>query len=147
MNETKQPAVAGPVELTVRQHTAGPWDWYMSDRGEAMLATPDRGRLYVMQPVRCGMQGGTVRFSEWGEGPRGRRGGVMRDAKEHLRNGVLMHPDALLIAAAPDLLDVVQALVLAQQQGCDPALMVAEDSPLMDAARDALQKACGIRAA
>ena len=112
-----------------------------------MLATPDRGRLYVMQPVRCGMQGGTVRFSAWGEGPRGRRGGVMLDAKEHLRNGVLMHPDALLIAAAPDLLDVVQALVLAQQQGYDPALMVAEDSPLMDAARDALLKAFGIRAA
>ena len=108
MNETTQPAVAGPVEPTVRQHTPGPWDWYMSARGEAMLATPDRGRLYVMQPVRCGMQGGTVRFSEWGEGPRGRRGGVMRDAKEHLRNGVLMHPDALLIAAAPDLLAALQ---------------------------------------
>ena len=108
MSETTQPAAAGPVEPTVRQHTVGPWDWYMSDRGEAMLATPDRGRLYVMQPVRCGMQGGTVRFSEWGEGPRGRRGGVMRDAKEHLRNGVLMHPDALLIAAAPDLLAALQ---------------------------------------
>ena len=108
MSETTQPAAAGPVEPTVRQHTPGPWDWYMSDRGETMLATPDRGRLYVMQPVRCGMQGGTVRFSEWGEGPRGRRGGVMRDAKEHLRNGVLMHPDALLIAAAPDLLAALQ---------------------------------------
>ena len=146
MSESSQ-AVGAPVEPSVRQHTPGPWDWYMNDRGEAMLATSDRGRLYVMQPVRCGMQGGTVRFAEWGEGERGRRGGVMRDAKEHLQAGVLMHPDALLIAAAPDLLDVVQALVLAQQQGCDPALMVAKDSPLMDAARDALLKACGIRAA
>lgn len=108
MNETTQPAVAGPVEPTVRQHTPGPWDWYISDRGEAMLATPDRGRLYVMQAVRCGMQGGTVRFSEWGEGSRGRRGSVMLDAKEHLRNGVLMHPDALLIAAAPDLFAALQ---------------------------------------
>lgn len=107
-NTTLPPALAGQVEPTVRQHTPGPWDWYMSDRGETMLATTDRGRLYVMQPVRCGMQGGTVRFSEWGEGPRGRRGGVMRDAKEHLRNGVLMHPDALLIAAAPDLLAALQ---------------------------------------
>lgn len=25
MNETQQPAVAGPVEPTVRQHTPGPW--------------------------------------------------------------------------------------------------------------------------
>ncbi len=25
MNETKQPAVAGPVEPTVRQHSPGPW--------------------------------------------------------------------------------------------------------------------------
>jgi len=27
MNETTQPAVAGPVEPTVRQHTPGPWMW------------------------------------------------------------------------------------------------------------------------
>ena len=47
---------------------------------------------------------------------------------------------AKLIAAAQDLRDVVRALVMAQQQGCDPELMVAEDSPLMDAARDALLK-------
>lgn len=135
MNETTQPAVAGPVEPTVRQHTPGPWDWYMSDRGEAMLSTPDRGRLYVMQPVRCGMQGGTVRFSEWGEGPRGRRGGVMRDAKEHLRNGVLMHPDALLIAAAPDLLAALQrALNVLDATG-------AQDDA--NAARAAIAKAVG----
>ena len=135
MSETTQPAAAGPVEPTVRQHTVGPWDWYMSDRGEAMLATPDRGRLYVMQPVRCGMQGGTVRFSEWGEGPRGRRGGVMRDAKEHLRNGVLMHPDALLIAAAPDLLAALQrALNVLDATG-------AQDDA--NAARAAIAKAVG----
>lgn len=100
-----------------------------------MLATPDRGRLYVMQPVRCGMQGGTVRFSEWGEGPRGRRGGVMRDAKEHLRNGVLMHPDALLIAAAPDLLAALQrALNVLDATG-------AQDDA--NAARNAIAKAVG----
>lgn len=90
--------------MTAAAHTPGPWDWFMSARGEAMLATPDRGRLLVMQPVRCGMQGGTVRFAEWGGGERGRRGGVMLEAKEYLRDGVLMHPDAHLIAAAPDLL-------------------------------------------
>ena len=138
MNETTQPAVAGPVEPTVRQHTPGPWDWYMSDRGGAMLATPDRGRLYVMQPVRCGMQGGTVRFSEWGEGARGRRGGVMRDAKEHLRDGVLMHPDALLIAAAPELLAALQrALNVLDANGAQDEANVA---------RAAIAKAVGIAA-
>jgi len=103
MSDEITQAVGAPLERQVRRHTAGPWNWYMNERGEAQLATPDRGRLYVMQPVRCGMQGGTVRFSEWGEGERGRRGGVMRDAKDHLQAGVLMHPDALLIAAAPEL--------------------------------------------
>lgn len=65
----------------------------------------------------------------------------------HGRSAASDAANARLVAAAPDLLDVVQALVLAQQQGCDPALMVAEDSPLMDAARDALLKVCGVPAA
>lgn len=97
------------VDRRVMQHTPGPWNWYMSDKGQAMLATPDRGRLYVMQTVRCGMQGATVRFAKWGEGERGRRGGYMCKAEEFLRDGVLMHPDALLIAAAPDLLAAAEA--------------------------------------
>ena len=134
MSESSQ-AVGAPVEPSVRQHTPGPWDWYMNDRGEAMLATSDRGRLYVMQPVRCGMQGGTVRFAEWGEGERGRRGGVMRDAKEHLQAGVLMHPDALLIAAAPDLFAALQrALNVLDATG-------AQDDA--NAARAAIAKAVG----
>ena len=28
MNETTQPAAAGPVEPTVRPHTPGPWRWW-----------------------------------------------------------------------------------------------------------------------
>lgn len=111
MNQETTPAVACPVDCKVMHHTPGPWDWYMSDNGQAMLATPDRGRLYVMQTVRCGMQGATVRFSKWGDGERGRRGGYMCKAEEFLRAGVLMHPDALLIAAAPDLLEALQEVV------------------------------------
>ena len=48
--------------------------------------------------------------------------------------------NARLLAAATDLFDVVQALVFAQQQGMDPVMITAEDSPLLDAARDALRK-------
>jgi hypothetical protein len=51
--------------------------------------------------------------------------------------------NARLIAAAPDLLDVVLALVRAAQEGFDPALIVDENSPIMDAAREAIAKATG----
>jgi hypothetical protein len=137
MSETTQPAVAGPVEPTVRQHTPGPWDWWMAGNGEAMLATPDRGRLYVMQPVRCGMQGGTLRFADWGGGERGRRGGVMRQVAEHCRDGVLMHPDALLIAAAPDLLAALERLLESGD------VRDAADAGALKQARTAIAKAVG----
>jgi hypothetical protein len=109
----------------------------MAGNGEAMLATPDRGRLYVMQAVRCGMQGGTLRFADWGGGERGRRGGVMRQAAEHCRDGVLMHPDALLIAAAPDLLDALERLLESGD------VRDAADAGALKQARAAIAKAVG----
>jgi hypothetical protein len=102
-----------------------------------MLATPDRGRLYVMQPVRCGMQGGTLRFADWGGGERGRRGGVMQQAAEHCRDGVLMHPDALLIAAAPDLLEALERLLMSGD------VRDAADTGALKQARAAIAKAAG----
>ncbi|MBB1061909.1 hypothetical protein [Marilutibacter spongiae] len=64
------------------------------------LQTPDRGKLYVMGFARQGMQGAQPRFALWGHGERGRRGGIMHDFADA---GGADHPDARLIATAPDL--------------------------------------------
>lgn len=50
---------------------------------------------------------------------------------------------AHLIAAAPELLDVVRLLVHVQAHGPHDPSPLDENSPLMDAARDALAKAEG----
>ena len=97
-------------------HTPGPWSWFGNQHG-VYLATPDRGRTYVMGFRRMGLQGAQPTF---------RDGGVMRPASELVRfsvgNGLakgfsdgradgsvyrydissIDHPDARLIAAAPD---------------------------------------------
>lgn len=108
-------------------HTPGPWRWFSNERtGSVYLATPDRGRLIVMdfakETVLC--EGGegeyqveavVPRFAvDWKDreqgAPRERWGGIMRTALALGRgdhNGVFdlaaHHPDAALIAAAPDL--------------------------------------------
>lgn len=87
--------------------TPGPWQWDVTQSGEVRLVTPDRGRLYVMGFARQGMRGAQPRFSLWGEGPRERRGGIMHDFSEA---GGALHPDARLIAAAPELLEALIAM-------------------------------------
>ena len=37
--------------------TQGPWHWEVTPSGEIRLATPDRGKLYVMGFERKGMHG------------------------------------------------------------------------------------------
>lgn len=88
------------------RHTPGPWQWFEHMPGRPYLATPDRGQLYVLGFERKGMQGAGPVFSHWtgvdGGAPRERKGGIMEPGLL-LRDGA-MHPDARLIAAAPDLL-------------------------------------------
>ena len=51
--------------------------------------------------------------------------------------------NARLIAAAPELFDVVQALLLTQQMRMEPREVMDENGSIMDAARDALRKVFG----
>lgn len=97
------------------KHTPGPWDWFFSESGGCYLATPHRGRLIVMDFIRRGMQGGTVRFATWDGDERANMGGIMRPAHDL---DVGEHPDARLIAAAPDLL---AALLPVLKEGVDRA--------------------------
>jgi len=86
-------------QTTRTQHTPGPWEWVDDSFGRVRLQTPDRGRLIVMDFVRCGMQGATPRFAVMDDGlPRGRRGGILHAVDPWA------HPDGRLIAAAPELL-------------------------------------------
>lgn len=121
------------------EHTPGPWDWFANHRGDVMLATPDRGRLIVMDFARNGMNGATPRFAKWSGPERGRLGGIMHKAADLIDGGVLLHPDALLIAAAPDLLRELEHLVRLMEP-VEPSLNIPGLATL-NGARAALAKA------
>lgn len=85
--------------------TAAPWYWHTDHDGRVSLRTPDRGNLIVMDLRRKGMQGAEPRFAHWpgidAGDSRMRRGGILEPG--------LDHPDARLIAYAPELLDALIA--------------------------------------
>lgn len=114
------------------KHTPGPWQWFERMPGRPYLATPDRGQLYVLGFERKGMQGAGPVFSHWpgiSDGTeRERKGGIMEPGLL-LRDGS-MHPDARLIAAAPDLLEALRKI-----DGCEDFFEV------QAIARDAIAKA------
>lgn len=86
-------------------HTPGPWEWFETNRGP-YLATPHSGHLLVMDFVRNGTHGAQPRFATWDGESRGRMGGIMRNASDL---ELATHPDALLMKAAPDLLEACES--------------------------------------
>jgi hypothetical protein len=91
--------------------------------------------LIVMDFVRQGMNGAVARFAHWDGiedgAPRARIGGILENSVILKTGG--MHPDARLIAAAPELAEALRMVVAAD---------TAEDwSRAVDYARAALAKA------
>lgn len=100
-------------------HTPPPWKWFANTKTKQVyLATPDRGRQFVMSFYRRGMQGATAAFQVDGR---------MVDALElgtepdHNGDMTVTHPDARLIEAAPELLQELKwaADLIRQEYGPD----------------------------
>lgn len=88
-------------------HTPGPWYWEVNRNTRTVRLWGGR-RLVVMDFRRWGMQAAQPRFSDR---PDGKSGGILYTAEEYDKGevkgfaGMGEHPDARLIAAAPDLLE------------------------------------------
>jgi hypothetical protein len=131
----------------VSTHSPGPWRWILNPRtGE--LALLARGRFVVMDFVRYRMQKATIRLrdathdlmyrvqerSDWHAPEHGR---------EHHSgwHAILLHPDAKLIEAAPDLHD---ACILARSQlSCDCGLPCCNTCDTIRQLDAAIKKAIG----
>ncbi len=109
------------------EHTPGPWRWFANAKSKTIyLATPDRGRLYVMGFERWGMQQAAPQF-------RNPERCVLQHITElgepdHNGDFTINHPDAILIASAPALAAENQRLREALQH----ALPVLEDAASAD---------------
>lgn len=125
------------------KHTPGPWCWAMLG-GSIMLMTPNRGRLIVldaMGPDR--LRAAKIRFAVWDGEERGRLGGILRDAETL---DLEQHPDARLIAAAPDLLEAAKGF-LALRSEIFPEVRGADACAALEALEAAIAKAeaAGVR--
>lgn len=89
------------------KHTSGPWHWINRPDGHWWLGTLDRGMLVVMDFTRKGMNDAQPRFAVWEGENRERLGGLMKAAD---KLEVSQHPDAQLIALAPEMARLVSEM-------------------------------------
>jgi len=106
----------GGVPVAEELTTPGPWAWRWAYRGRPQLVHPSHGVLIVMDAVRDGMQGATVRFAE--RNPTD-LGGIMCKAEHFFPEQPgrrvsdfqpPLSPDMRLIAASPNLLALARII-------------------------------------
>jgi hypothetical protein len=121
-------------------HTPGPWQWFGNLKSnDVHLSTVHGGRVFVMNFARWGMRSAQPLFQV-----RKASGGVMTPVADLAVREVpyrsdfleVDHPDARLIAAAPELLAALKSAL--QASGCDGDLCLHE---WHDQARAAVAKA------
>jgi hypothetical protein len=90
----------------------GPWTWRVNRGGHSVALVSSKG-LYVMSFGRWGMRSASPAFQADGLMVRADSLAVTIPGQEHNAswNMTLNHPDATLIAAAPDLLAACEAVL------------------------------------
>lgn len=136
----------------VGKHTPGPWGWFGNDHG-IYLATEHSGRRYVMAFARMGMQRAQPRFQSSGvmvdgvdllafevgdKNVRGLKAAKADPSVYRYDISGIDHPDARLIAAAPEMLEALKAVLDAYGGG-----YTGEINEAREVARAAIAKAEG----
>lgn len=124
-------------------HTRGPWRWEINEKHKSVQLCGGKPQydLTVMDFVRYGMSGAAPRFIQDGLLYRCEKWAVPVEGREHHKTWfqAIDHPDAALIAAAPDLLEALTFMVarFAGSGSCG------EDFRAIKEARAAIAKATG----
>lgn len=109
--------------MSQSNHTPGPWAWFVNAKTKhAYLATTHSGRIVVMDFARAGLHRAQPRFLV--PGPLDGYLSPIFDAHpcivspaDHNGSVDVIHPNARLIAAAPDLLAVCEMVETALKTG------------------------------